>query len=502
MVWVKTGDGAGYLVKDVEEGIRKLLEIRQQYPDACVEFEGKRVRAKDMAEDATIDDAKKQISDITFEEYVTDFEEQITISDGDYSSFDMARDIEDIPDSSMRVKLTLHYIEKFWGIPAFTDQIARDATLEERKQLLEAYEKNGISVREGIFKPKLWIVPDNDLEAKTIIEMLKEEGQEYVVTAQGWGASWEMMDVKAFEELKTKGYDIDEEGVSKISDLDTKIEETKNQIWPLKEKEEENKERIAELEAEAERLTQERMAITSEMISGITSQAQERGVTIYGVELKGDSRGAVNVDHHIYGEDDRSNPKASIEQVAEIIGHELELEELFIAANDTGFIPGMEKLGEELGMRGEDIEGVIKSVRMKDRAAQGVTKEQEIEAEKAIEALGKIDEKQKLIVVHMSHSKASTLTDRLYGLYDNLLIISGDGETNFFGTTEYIEKLDKEFYIDKNTWKGGDLEHGNGYWGEKGKASQKQIEEFTKKIILDINPQKKRTQDIPSTDEI
>ena len=105
---------------------------------------------------------------------------------------------------------------------------------------------------------RLWVTPNNDLEAKTIVEMLQREGEDFLVTGQAWGASWEKLE----EELKAK------------------IEEAKREQK-----------------------------------------------TVYGVELQGDSNGAINVDHHIYGEDDRSSPKSSIEQVAEILGVELTLDE-------------------------------------------------------------------------------------------------------------------------------------------------------------------------------
>ena len=47
---------------------------------------------------------------------------------------------------------------------------------------------------------RLWVTPNNDLEAKTIVEMLQREREEFLVTGQAWGASWEELE----EELKTK----------------------------------------------------------------------------------------------------------------------------------------------------------------------------------------------------------------------------------------------------------------------------------------------------------
>lgn len=62
----------------------------------------------------------------------------------------------------------------------------------------------------------------------------------------------------------------------------------------------------------------------------------------------------------------------------------------------------------------------------------------------------------------LPHSKTSTVTDRLYGKYDNLLITSGDGETNFYGTTETIQMLNERF---PGGWFGGQLGQGRGFWG-------------------------------------
>lgn len=248
---------------------------------------------------------------------------------------------------------------------------------------------------------RLWVTPNNDLEAKTIVEMLQREGEDFLVTSQAWGASWEKLE----EELKAK------------------IEEAKR---------------------------------------------EEK--TVYGVELQGDSNGAINVDHHTYGEDDRSNPKSSIEQVAEILGVELTLDEQFVSANDKGYIPAMEKLGAELGISGEDLQEIIANIRMRDREMQGVTPEQEAQAQEAVEKLGEIAEKRKYIQLDLPHSKTSTVTDRLYGKYDNLLIISGDGETNFYGTTEIIQMLNERF---PGGWSGGQSDQGSGFWG--GYANQSEI---------------------------
>ncbi len=256
---------------------------------------------------------------------------------------------------------------------------------------------------------RLWVIPNNDLEAKTILEMLGKNEEEYLVTGQAWGASWEKLE----EELKEK-----------------------------------------------------------------VEEAKQNGKNVYGVELQGDSNGAINIDHHIYGEDDRSNPKSSIEQVADILGVELTLDEQFVSANDKGYIPAMQELGANLGIEEKDLQEIIANIRMRDREMQGVTPQQEAQAQEAVEKLGDLSEKREYIAMDLPHSKTSTVTDRLFGKYDNLLITSADGETNFYGKTEIINMLNEKF---PGGWSGGQLDQGSGFWG--GYANQDEIKAEVKKLI-------------------
>ena len=56
------------------------------------------------------------------------------------------------------------------------------------------------------------------------------------------------------------------------------------------------------------------------------------GAAVYGIELGGpNSYGAVNVDHHKYGDEDRSHRLSSLEQVAEILGATLDRWRMLIA---------------------------------------------------------------------------------------------------------------------------------------------------------------------------
>lgn len=187
---------------------------------------------------------------------------------------------------------------------------------------------------------------------------------------------------------------------------------------------------------------------------------KNKGYQIYGVELQGAApEGAENIDHHRYDGDDRTNELSSLEQVADLIGHELTLYEQFVAANDKGFIPAMYELAKIKNLSKKETQKLIEKVRLQDRAAQGITPEQEKIAEEAIKEAEVSDN---LTVVRMSHSKTATVCDRLYGGYKNLLVLSEDGEVNFFGCQKVIKKLSD---LVKGSWSGGDLDHDNGFWG-------------------------------------
>ncbi len=216
-----------------------------------------------------------------------------------------------------------------------------------------------------------------------------------------------------------------------------------------------------------------------EKIKTIIEGAKAEGIDIYGVELQGNPEGVINIDHHVYGDDDRSNPKSSLEQVAEIIGYRLSIDEQFIAANDRGYIPAMEELARKMGISENDCQAIIQNIRFRDRLAQGVTAKEETEAEEAIERLGEIGEKRDYILVDgLPHSKTSTITDRLYGKYDNLLVTSQDGEVNFFGKTEIINMLNEKF---PGGWSGGELDKGNGFWG--GYPDQEQVKKAVQEYV-------------------
>ncbi|MBR2922432.1 MAG: hypothetical protein IKC10_03820 [Alphaproteobacteria bacterium] len=181
---------------------------------------------------------------------------------------------------------------------------------------------------------------------------------------------------------------------------------------------------------------------------------------------------SIIVDHH----NEYAGKPASIIQILDLLGVEPSREQQLIAANDNGYIPAMLALGAT-------AEEVAK-VRYADRAAQGITPEQEIEAERAIAAAEVVNG---VTIVRMAHSKTATVCDRLFDpeKEQRLLILSGDGESNFFGNGELCKLLqgDKtgktpegwDIYSNFGGWIGGNLPI-SGFWG--GYGDQKAVLDY------------------------
>ena len=293
-------------------------------------------------------------------------------------------------------------------------------------------------------KDKIFIVPKNDLESVEIIEMLKqagyEEGKNLFITGQQWGASWNGLEPEIADMVnaKTQVIKVGDSVMSfdEFAKTDIKLEETK--------------------------------LLTPNV-----------GM-VYGVELKGDSP-YNNIDHHSYcdkdwntGEilyqDDRTkkengDPKqTSIEQVAELIGVELTLDQKFIAANDRGFVEAMRDLGHSIGMSELQISQKITDIRMREHEIlakiQGITPEMEKQAIVAIKEATYTENG--CMVISLPHSKCATVTDRIPEQeYDGgLLIVCGDGERDYYGPSEKVAELSSQF----GGWT-GDVNQEFTFWG-------------------------------------
>jgi hypothetical protein len=201
---------------------------------------------------------------------------------------------------------------------------------------------------------RIWTVPVNDGEAVEIRHLLQDAGEQVLVTGQPWGATWKGLEAEVVVKL------------------------------------------------------------------GRFRQENADG-TIYGVELGGappEGCGiapVVNVDHHKYASDDRSHPLSSLEQVAVLLGRLLSRYQRFVAANDVRYIPGMEALGLELGMSATETKGMIEVVRAADRAAQGVTPDDESQAVRDLATAEWSDGSHgRRVVVAYSTPSTTAHADRLY----------------------------------------------------------------------------------------
>lgn len=149
----------------------------------------------------------------------------------------------------------------------------------------------------------------------------------------------------------------------------------------------------------------------------------------------------LSVDHHWL----RSHEKASIMQILEILSVDPTLEDELIAANDSWYIPAMiSLLVSKWITKPNEQQDYVNRVRFLDRKAQWITSEQEDQAKIAI-ANKEVLLNWVLTVVNLPHSKTATVSDTLFGNYKNLLILSGDGEVNFYGDWLLCKQLWDQF---------------------------------------------------------
>lgn len=165
------------------------------------------------------------------------------------------------------------------------------------------------------------------------------------------------------------------------------------------------------------------------------------------------------VDHHDL-EHGAELPSA-LRQIFELLGleerHWTRRREL-VSANDKGHVRGLQDAGAD--------PTEARAIRREDRAAQGITAEQERQARQACAAAEELADG-RLTVVRCPHSRAAAVTDTLDGAlggpgYQNLLVVS-PGEVNFFGAGDLVRVLDKAF---PGGWRGGNLPQ-RGFWGRR-----------------------------------
>lgn len=197
--------------------------------------------------------------------------------------------------------------------------------------------------------------------------------------------------------------------------------------------------------------------------------AEAAHFTIYGVELMEDITPVASyhrIDHH----NQWAHLPSALEQVASILSVPMNRYLQLVSANDRAYIPGMEQLGATT----EEIA----TIRQVDRAAQGVTPEEEQLAEEAVNnhAIKKGD----LWIVKALCPRFSPICDRMYP-YSRLLIYT-DTEWVYYGqsASQVVKLFSDECQAHKLYNGGGD----NGYVGTvRGMFTPVELKTMINKII-------------------
>jgi hypothetical protein len=199
---------------------------------------------------------------------------------------------------------------------------------------------------------------------------------------------------------------------------------------------------------------------------------------IYGIELAGPNEfGAINIDHHLYSDDNRSNVLSSLEQVAAITGRMLTRNQQLVALNDRGYIPAM----EAAQATPEEIE----EIREADRRAQGLTPSDREHAERDLAAAERDSERW---LIRCPNGANAYHTDLSYGRAKEILAIA----PRRWSYTGARKRELIAFGLSEQHWSGGDPE--SGYF-----AVENPAEETQRKILnwfweRSENPRAMRTE--------
>lgn len=171
---------------------------------------------------------------------------------------------------------------------------------------------------------------------------------------------------------------------------------------------------------------------------------------VIAIELRCDIEVPANylaIDHH----NERNAEKSSIEQVADLLGIELNRYQQLVAANDKAYICGM----IELGASKEEIE----EIRLRDRRCQGITEVEEATAAKEVKQC-KFSDGIALVKTTLSHF--TPLADTLFG--EKKVIIYNEHEICYYGSLSQNLKDAFSYLLKKKCAYYGGAENA-GYFG-------------------------------------
>lgn len=207
--------------------------------------------------------------------------------------------------------------------------------------------------------------------------------------------------------------------------------------------------------------------------------AHAAGCTPVAVELRDDMPEAwgprarlIDIDHH----GARASGPSSLRQVYRLLAqppHGWTRRLALVEANDVNHIAGLFAAGASVAE--------ARAIRAEDRAAQGITRSEEVAGAAAARA-ARPAPGTSLHVVHLPHARMATAMDPLaFETYPDLpqALVTAPGEIAFFGNGAGVLALDAAF---PGGWTGGALP-ANGFWGHDGKRAPLPAEAEARAIL-------------------
>lgn len=148
----------------------------------------------------------------------------------------------------------------------------------------------------------------------------------------------------------------------------------------------------------------------------------------------------LGIDDSPYSELKSDESQSKLEQVADVLGEELTIDQQFVSAYAKLGEKGIQNFANLLGIPNHQVAEIVKNIKWRDRQAQGTTIQQEAETVKAIK---QSKEKGDFTYIQIPHNKIRTVLDRVKG--ENIAIICPEGETYIKAKREYIDLLSDKF---------------------------------------------------------
>lgn len=141
-----------------------------------------------------------------------------------------------------------------------------------------------------------------------------------------------------------------------------------------------------------------------------------------------------------YKELNSDTNQSKLEQVADILGKTLTIDQQFISAYVKHADQGIHDFASLLEISNNQEEEIIKDIKRRDRQAQGITIQEEA---KAVEAIKSAKEKGDFTFLQIPHNKVRAILDRTEA--KNVVIICPGDETYIKARMPYIDLLSDKF---------------------------------------------------------